>query len=248
MERGFLDFLASNTDKVKSRLINLYKPKIPENQLPTLNSILNEYLLPSVFQFYSFTMYVDRNDYFEFSNSDIAKHEDMVKKDLQKLRFINNKPKPKKKLYDADKVRLVSLFNKIFDLNTPYNKTVIVILQRLYMNYGLIIPTKINGKGKQYWFKEPKFAEVWNTRRNEMLEYFESEFHKIEGSHKVKDLVTAYDATITKFYQSKKILEFYALPLAIIKKYPAFMYALEPEDYYAEVMLGQVLPPYIFKI
>jgi hypothetical protein len=60
--------------------------------------------------------------------------------------------------------------------------------------------------------------------------------------------VTAYDATITKFYQSKKILEFYALPLAIIKKYPAFMYALKPEDYYAEVMLGQVLPPYIFKI
>ena len=248
MEKGFMNFLASNTDKVKSRLISLYKTKIPENQLSTLTAIIDEYLLPSVFQFYSFTMYVDRNDYLEFSNSDIAKDEDMVKKELQKLRFINNKPKPKKKLYDADKVRLVSLFNKIFNLNTPYNKTVIVMLQRLYMNYGLITPTTINGRGKQYWFKEPKFASVWNTRRNEMLEYFESEFHKIGGSHKVKDLVTAYDATITKFYQSKKILEFYALPLAIIKKYPVFMYALEPDDYYAEVMLGQVLPPYIFKI
>ncbi len=248
MEKGFVNFLASNSDKVKSRLINLYKVKIPENQLPTLIAIIDEYLLPSVFQFYSFTMYVDRNDYLEFSNSDIAEHEDTVKKELQKLRFINNKSKPKKKLYDADKVRLVSLFNKIFDLNTPYNKTVIVILQRLYMNYGLITPTTIDGRGKQYWFKEPKFAEVWNARRNEMLEYFESEFHKIDGSHKVKDLVTAYDATITKFYQSKKILEFYALPLAIIKKYPAFMHALELEDYYAEVMLGQVLPQYIFKI
>lgn len=248
MDKDFVNFLASNPDKVKSKLLNLYKTKIPENQLPTLKSVLDEYLPYSVFHFYSFTMYVDRNEYLEFSNSDIAKDEDIVKKELQKLRFINNKPKPKKKLYDADKVRMVSLFNKIFDLNTPYNKTVIIILQRLYMNYGLITPTTINGRGKQYWFKEPKFAEVWNARRNEMLGYFESELHKIEGQHKVKDLVTAYNATITKFYQSEKILEFYALPLAIIKKYPAFMYALEPENYYAEVMLGQALPPYIFKI
>ena len=247
-DSDFLDFIASNADKVKSELLNLYKTKIPENQLPTLNDILNKYLLSSALRFDSFTTDVDKNDYLEFSNSNVAKHEDIVKKQKQKLRFLNNKPKPKNKLYDADKVRMVSLFNKIFDLNTPYNKTVIVILQRLYMNYGLITPTTINGRGKQYWFKEPKFASVWNTRRNEMLEYFESEFHKIGDSHKVKDLVTAYNATITKFYQSKKILEFYALPLAIIKKSPVFMYALEPEDYYAEVMLGQVLPPSLFKI
>ena len=247
-DSDFLDFIASNADKVKSELLNLYKTKIPENQLPTLNDILNKYLLSSALRFDSFTTDVDKNDYLEFSNSNVAKHEDIVKKQRQKLRFLNNKPKPKNKLYDADKVRMVSLFNKIFDLNTPYNKTVIVILQRLYMDYGLITPTTINGRGKQYWFKEPKFAEVWNTRRNEMLEYFERELHKISGSHKGKDLVTAYNATITKFYQSKKILEFYALPLAIIKKYPVFMYAFEPEDYYAEVTLGQVLPPSLFKI
>ena len=247
-DSDFLDFIASNADKVKSELLNLYKTKIPENQLPTLNDILNKYLLSSALRFDSFTTDVDKNDYLEFSNSDVAKHEDIVKKQRQKLRFLNNKPKPKNKLYDADKVRLVSLFNKIFDLNTPYNKTVIVILQRLYINYGLITPTTINGRGKQYWFKEPKFAEVWNTRRNDILEYFERELHKIGGSHKGKDLVTAYNATITKFYQSKKILEFYALPLAIIKKYPVFMYAFEPEDYYAEVTLGQVLPPSLFKI
>ena len=247
-DSDFLDFIASNADKVKSELLNLYKTKIPENQLPTLNDILNKYLLSSALRFDSFTTDVDKNDYLEFSNSDVAKQEDIVKKQRQKLRFLNNKPKPKNKLYDADKVRLVSLFNKIFDLNTPYNKTVIVILQRLYINYGLITPTTINGRGKQYWFKEPKFAEVWNTRRNDILEYFERELHKIGGSHKGKDLVTAYNATITKFYQSKKILEFYALPLAIIKKYPVFMYAFEPEDYYAEVTLGQVLPPSLFKI
>ena len=247
-ETKFLQFISHNIEKIKNAMFSEFKKRIKPDQLPLLKNVIDEYALQSISNFYSLReLMLPADADVKYENRWVIETKNRIDDELYELKFFpRKKSEAEKRLYDTDKVRLVSLFNKLFDLNVQYNRATINILHILYENYGIIIPSGANARGKQFWLKEPKFALIWQQKRSEMFDFFENEFKKT-SQNKVSDLLSAYDTTLAHYYSSEKVLEFYALPIAIAKKYPAFVFAFDPNKYYSEVVFDSLLPSYLFK-
>ena len=150
----------------------------------------------------------------------------------------------KQKVSALDRIKAVSLLNSIFEYQVPSNKSVGGILENLYIDNGLIIESigKLSKRGKRTWQKEKQITKLWNTRKNEVFQFFNMELKNISSKPCIKDLLVAYDKTVINFFGSEKFVEFFALPILVSSLYPVFPFVFDLNKVYSEFTFYSLMP------
>ncbi len=248
-EQNFLKSIVPNLEKIKGVVLAQHEKTIQKKHLDILKKILDKRTLSLFVDYYTWeNLAKDKNApiFLDETINAIAKEEALISKFTSEIK--NGEGTSEERLKFSEKVKMTGLFNALYNLEAPYDRTTNSILQRLYTNYGVFAASEFEGaKGKMYWTKEPKFVLEWQKRRQEMIDYFETKFKETQQKT-YNDLLNAYNATLAYFYSSQKVLEFYTLPLAIVQKYPDFVFALDADRYFSEVIFDAIMPKDMFKI
>jgi len=243
--------LLNESTKIKQMLMTNYKNRVSEKQQQRLNLLFDDYLFSMAVDFAFPINKMLRSKNTDKIFSELFANLQKAISDVNHILYLKYNI-PQATASDSYKVKLVSLFNDLYNLRTPYDKTINNALYKLYIGYDALRPADTDKKGKSrsrtYWSQSPPFAQAWLMRRNEIMNFFDLKLKEIgHGKITKENMQKAYKETILNYYDNNKYLEFFAVPIALAKKYTLFTYSIDPNDYYCDLTFSEIFKDFFPK-